>query len=97
MGRMLYRGANQVTSYKMLDHFTIESDRGPWLSSVVLTIGIARDGVHTRLNIHITARPGMSLFGRLILHRTLRNRLRDEAVQIGERFADYTDHVLPHH
>jgi hypothetical protein len=97
MGRMLYRSNLTVTSYQMLREIALLGDRRPWLRSFSLAYRLERDGPNGRLHITIAATPGLGLPGRLLLSRTLRQRLQREADEMLERLSSYAERALPHH
>jgi uncharacterized protein YndB with AHSA1/START domain len=97
IGRMLYRSNNQVTGYELLHRLEISGDRRPWISQQVLAFDLTPEGHNCRLNVALTAQPGVGLAGRVLLTGPLRRRLRAEIEDLCQRFSRYIERALPHH
>lgn len=97
MGRLLYRGDQQVTAYRMLSCIEIRGSRRPWLGDVLTRFDLVPDGPNCRLLVTITASPGLGPVGRFLLSGLLQRRLQSEADNIVERLASYVDQTMPYH
>lgn len=97
MGRMLYRGEQEVVSYQLLQEIAFDGARKPWLSAVRTVIRLEPSSPNCRVVIEFSAQPGFSFPGRLLLTGTLRRRLQDEADAFTERLASFVEYTMPHH
>ena len=97
LGRLLYRADQRVSDYELLKRLEITGDRRPWLKQAQITFELNPDGANCRLDIRITGEPSFGLAGRLIVSRTLKNRLQTEVEEIGNRFRQYVEQTMPHH
>jgi hypothetical protein len=97
MGRMLYRSNQRVTEYRLLSELVIYGDRRPWIRSCRMCFRLEPDGANCRLRVIMIAQPGLWLFGRLILSRTLERRLQTEADALADRLRRYVERTMPYH
>lgn len=97
MGRLLYRGDQQVIAYRMLNCIEIRGIRRPWLGDVLTRFELAPDGPNCRLVVTITASPGFWIVGRFLLSGLTQRRLQFEADAIVERLASYVEQTMPYH
>ena len=97
MGRMLYRGVEKVTDYRLLNVLEIEGCRRPWLRWMRLRFDLSAKGPHCRLTVSIEAIPSMWVVGRILLSGLVRRRLQAEVDAVTERLRSYVENTMPYH
>jgi uncharacterized protein YndB with AHSA1/START domain len=97
MGRMLFRGEQRITHYRLLNEIHITGRRSPWLKQVTTIISLQPSGPNGEFSIRFRAEPGFWLIGRALLGWTLRNRLQSEADSVVERLSSFVENTMPYH
>jgi uncharacterized protein YndB with AHSA1/START domain len=97
MGRMLYRGVNEVRNYRLLSVIELASVRRPWLKTVVTRVELQPEGPNSRLRVTMQACPAFWLPGRFLLSPILRRRLQREVDEFTERLTSYVERTMPYH
>jgi uncharacterized protein YndB with AHSA1/START domain len=97
MGRMLYRGQQNVTAYRLLEMIEMSGSRRPWLASIVTWIELEPEGPNCRLTVRMDATPGFWIPGRILLKPILRRRLEREVRETASRLASYVERTMPYH
>jgi uncharacterized protein YndB with AHSA1/START domain len=97
MGRMLYRGENEVQVYRLLSVIELAGVRRPWLKEVVTRVELVPEGPNSRLRVQMQACPAFWLAGRLLLSPILRRRLQREVDEFADRLTSYVERTMPYH